>query len=222
MATIIRRDNSQQEPTGQPVQRVSYTFEDMDGRAHNYLETVRREAAKIVQQAHSEAEQVRRDAEAAGRQAAQEAIERILEEKVAARMATVLPALEQLLSEINDAKADWLRHWERAAVGVATAIAERVIRRELAAQPEIALDAITEALQLAAGSAEITLHLNPSDYEHLGSQVTRLAETLCQLSPADIVADEAITAGGCRVETKFGRIDLQIESQLRRIEEELT
>jgi flagellar assembly protein FliH len=74
---------------------------------------------------------------------------------------------------------------------------------------------------LAAGAAEITLLVNPTDYENLGSQVNRLAESLCQLAPSAIVPDASITAGGCRVETKFGEVDQTIESQLRRIEQEL-
>ena len=76
-------------------------------------------------------------------------------------------------------------------------------------------------LRLAAGSTEITLHISPTDHENLGPQIARLAETLCQLAPSSIVADADITPGGCRVVTKFGEVDQQIESQLRRIEEEL-
>ena len=148
-----------------------------------------REAAKIVQQAHQQAEQIRRQAEVAGRKAAEAAIERILDEKVGKRMDTLLPALEQLVREINDTKGELLSHWEQSALKVSTAIAERIIRRELAHEPQITLDLIAEALRLATGTAEITLHMNPTDYENLGSQINRLAETLCQLAPSEIVAD---------------------------------
>jgi len=222
MAAIIRLTSAREEPAGRPVQPVAFNFEDMHGRAHEYLDTVRHEATKIVHQAHQQAELVRNHAEAAGRKAAEEAIERILDEKIAKRMETLLPALAQVVSQVNDAKADWLRHWEQSAVRISTAIAERIIRRELKERPEITLDVITEALQLAAGAADVSLHLNPTDYEHLGAQVNRLAESLCQLAPTDIVADPAISPGGCLVETKFGQVDMQIESQLRRIEEELS
>ena len=40
------------------------------------------------------------------------------------------------------------------------------------------------------------------------------------LGDAELVADPAITPGGCRVETRFGVIDQQFETQLARIEEE--
>jgi flagellar assembly protein FliH len=221
MATIIRKDGTRQSPTSRPVQPVAFSFADMRGQADNYLETVRSEAAKIVQQAHRDAEKIRRDAEVAGRKAAEAAVERVLDEKVAKRMATLIPTLEQLVLQINEAKGDMQSHWEHSALKVSTAIAERIIRRELKCDPQITLDSIAEALRLAAGSAEITLRINPTDYENLGSQVERLAATLCQLSPSQIVADEAISVGGCRVETRFGEVDQQIEAQLRRIEEDL-
>jgi flagellar assembly protein FliH len=84
------------------------------------------------------------------------------------------------------------------------------------------LELIAETLRLAAGMAEISLHINPTDYENLGTQITRLSETVCRLAPSAVVADADVSPGGCCVKTKFGEIDQQIESQLRRIEEELS
>jgi flagellar assembly protein FliH len=217
MAAIIRKDSARQSPSGRALGAVAFSFADMRGQADDYLKIVRQEAAKIVQQAHQQAEQIRRQAEVDGRQAAEAAVE----EKVARRMDAALPALEQLVRQLGDAKGELQRHWEHSAVNVATAIAERIIRREIAHEPQITLDLIAETLRLASGTAEITLRVNPADYENLGSQINRLAETLCQLAPSAIVADAAISAGGCRVETKFGEIDQQIESQLRRIEQDL-
>lgn len=221
MATIIRKDGTRESPARRAVQPVAFSFADMRGQADNYLETVRSEAAKIVQQAHRDAEKIRREAEVAGRKAAEAAAERVLDEKVSKRMTTIIPALEQLVKQINDAKGELQSHWERSALQVSTAIAARIIRRELKHDPQIAVVSIAEALRLAAGTAEIKLRLNPTDYENLGPQIERLAATLCQLSPNQIVADDTITAGGCRVETRFGTVDQQIEAQLRRIEEDL-
>jgi len=222
MATIIRKDSVHEEPAGRAAQAVSFSFADMRGKADDYLGTVRTEAAKIVQQAHQQAEQVRRQAEVAGRKAAEAAVERILDEKVAKRMQTLLPALEQVVREINDLKGALLVEWENSALKVASAMAERIIGREAAFDPKISLETIREALRLAAGATEIRLYINPMDYTNLGSQVQRVAASLAKLSPNEIVADSTITPGGCRVETKHGEIDLQVRSQLKRIEEELT
>ena len=148
------------------------------------------EAAKIVGQAHRDAERIRRQAEAAGRKAAEAAAEQILEERVAKRMETLVPALEQVVSQIDDAKGEILSRWERSALSVITAIAQRVIRRELTHKPEIALDLIAEALRLAAGAADITLHVSPTDYENMGPQIERLSATISRLAPSQIVADD--------------------------------
>lgn len=222
MATIIRKDNPREMPTGKATHTIAFSFSDMRGQADDYLETVRTEAAKIIQQAHQQAEQIRRQAEVAGRKAAEAAVERVMDDKVGKRMQTLLPALEQLVRELNDMKGDLLVQWERAALGVSSSIARRVIRRELRQHPEISLEIIAESLRLATGCAEIELHISPTDYENLGTQVERLAASLGQLAPSSIVADESIAPGGCVVQTKFGEIDQRIESQLQRIEEELS
>jgi flagellar assembly protein FliH len=221
MATIIRKDSPREMTSGRATQGVSFSFADMRGQADDYLSTVRSEAAKIVQQAHRQAEQIRRQAEVNGRKAAESAAERVLDEKVGQRMQTLLPTLERLVAEINDLKGELLSQWERSALGVSSAIARRIIRRELSREPQITLDLITESLRLATGAAAITLHVSPTDYEHLGTQIQRVAETVAKLGPSEIVPDPAIGLGGCRVETKFGEIDSRIESQLRRIEDEL-
>jgi flagellar biosynthesis/type III secretory pathway protein FliH len=70
--------------------------------------------------------------------------------------------------------------------------------------------------------AEIRLHVSPTDYENLGSQITRLAETVGHLAPSAVVADANVSPGGCYIKTKYGEIDQQIEAQLKRIEEELS
>lgn len=221
MATIIRKDSPRETPSGRNVQPVAFSFSDMRGQANDYLGTVRSEAAKIVQQAHQQAEQIRRQAEVAGRKAAEAAIEQVLDERVGKRMETLLPALETLMAEMHNTKAELLNRWEQSALKVATAIAQRIIRREVAQDPQITLDLIRDTLRLAAGMTDISLHISPTDYENLGTQITRLAETVGHLAPSAIVADDDVSPGGCCVKTKYGEIDQQIESQLRRIEEEL-
>lgn len=221
MATIIRQRGPQPSASGRFVQPVAFNFDDINDRANEYLDVVRREAAKIVQQAHQQAEQIRRDAEMAGRATADEAARKALEETMGQQLDTLFTAIEQIVVQLDAAKADWLRRWETSAVAVAAAIAQRIIRRELEHHPEISLEWIREALRLAAGGGEIVLRLNPTDRENLGQQVERVAQAVAQLAPSQIVADPAVTPGGCVVESRFGRVDQQIEAQLARIEEEL-
>jgi len=226
MATIIKRESQHYETSSatgpdKTIRGVAYDLFNLENQANSYLGAMRSKALKIIQEAQDEADQIRSRAEEAGRKAAQEAIERILDEKVAKQMTTLTPALAAAVKQIEDSRQQWLRHWETSAIQLACSMAARIVRRELESQPEIAQDWIEEALRLSASAAEITVRLHPSDLETLGSQVSQLAEVFRPAAPTKVVADESISSGGCRVETQFGSIDQQIETQLTRIAQEL-
>ncbi|QEG33054.1 FliH/SctL family protein [Bythopirellula goksoeyrii] len=221
MATIIK-NKTQARTTGVPLREVAYDLTDFSGQAENYLDQVRAEAMKIVQKAKQEAIAIRSQAEEAGRKAAHAAVEKILDEKVAQQMRTLSPALAAAVGQIVDSRSSWERHWEGAIVDLACAISARIVRREISATPEISLDWIRESLELAGGAAEISLHLNPTDLTTLRDQIQRLTEILSPAAPARLVPDETITSGGCRVETEFGTVDMQLETQLKRLAEEMS
>ena len=168
------------------VQPIAFSFADMRGQANNYLE--RRPRGGREDRAGGPSPRRSRfvaQAEVAGRKAAEAAVERILDEKVARRMDTLFPALEQLVAQVNDAKGELLGHWQRSAVRVATAIAERIIRRELRREPQITLDLVEEALRLAAGTAEITLHMNADRLRTPGPAGRAAGRRRCrQLAPS--------------------------------------
>jgi flagellar assembly protein FliH len=213
MSTVIRATDGKLGVSG-----VAFNFDDMTTQAKGYLDHVRAEAVKIVARAQQEAAALRRRAEVEGRQAALQTVEQVVQKQ----LATVLPALRKATHDIQDAKQTWLTQWEASGVHVAAAIAKRLIRRELTAHPEITLTLVREALELAAGSAQVRIHLHPDDRAALGDQVQLLIREMSGLGSAELVADAAVTRGGCRVETRFGVIDQQFEAQLARIEEELT
>jgi len=212
MSTIIRTTDSQYAARG-----AAYNLDDLATQAQNYLAAIRHQGAAIVAKAHGEADAVRHRAEEEGREAAYRNVEAIVEKQLTA----VLPALRDAVAEIRNAKQAWLARWEAGAVAVATAIAQRLIRRELEHHPEITLDLVREALELAAGSALVCIRLNPGDHKALGGQVRKLVGEMSSLGSLEIKSDADITPGGCRVDTRFGTIDQQFDSQLKRIEEEL-
>jgi flagellar assembly protein FliH len=212
MATILRAADATHDPLA-----VAFNFDDLAAQANHYVERARMEAAEIVAGAQDQADAIRQQAAEEGRQAALAEVEQM----VARQVAPALAALQQASGDLQQAKQAWLSHWEASAVHVAGAIAARVIRHELTRQPEITLTLVREALELAAGSPNVRLRLNPDDHQALGAEVRMLIDAMSALGGAEVTADAAISRGGCRVETRFGTIDQQFESQLSRIEEEL-
>jgi flagellar assembly protein FliH len=208
------------------AQGVAFNFEDLAASAGAYLDQVRAKAAQIVARAQQEAAAIRQQAEREGRQAAQAAVEQMVhqqaQEQLGRQLQTLLPSLRQVIQDLHDARHAWLAHWERSAVRVASAIAARLIRREVSRTPRIALALVREALELAAGAPQVRVHLHPADYQALEGELQSLSRELAALGAPEWIADPQITAGGCRLETRFGVIDQQFEAQLARIEEELT
>ena len=213
MATILRAADlvatgrASATPHRSPL--AAFNFDDLAAEADRCLADARAEADAIIVQAQAEAESIRSTA-------AEE-----VDQLVVQRTLPVLSALSETVKELRHAKQQWLAHWEAAAVHLAAGMAERVIRRELPRQPEITLLLVREALELAAGSPAIRVHLNPKDYKLLGPQVRAMIDAMSAVGGAEIVSDSGIAEGGARVETRFGTIDQQITSQLNRIEEEL-
>jgi len=199
-----------------------FAFGDLAQQSLSQLERSRDEAAAILDEARQQAEQIRRAAEDEGRAAATAAAEQASSQRIRDELESLLPALRAAASEVEAARAAWLKHWEQSAIRVATAIAARVIRREVAHAPEITLDLVREALELAAGSSEVQLRMHPDDAAHLGPHVEQLLSEIQRLGRVSLVADAAIRRGGCRVDTAHGSIDQQFEAQLDRIAQELT
>jgi flagellar assembly protein FliH len=216
MAGIIKA-GSQRAPSPQ-ASGVAFNFADMGS---TYLTKVQGEANKIIEDARIEAAKIRKDAAEEGRRAAMQSVEATLRGKVEQQLTTIVPALKQAVQSVLDARQTWQRHWEQHALKLSTAIASRIVRREVQRVPLITVELVREALQLATGHERITLRLNPTDHETLKSHISKLIAEMASLAQTNVVADAAITAGGCRVETEFGSIDQQLEAQLARITEEL-
>jgi len=217
MPTVIKATDRQFEKPG-----VTSDAHDHQWQAEALRSTIRDQARQILLAAMRDAQGIRQASELEGRRAAEQALDRLVDERVGQMLETALPALRAAIAELNNSKQIWLARWERQVVDLAVAIAGRVCRIELQKQPEITICLVREALELAAGTGGIRVLLNPEDHAALSNQVRNLVDELARLAPAEVIADQSISRGGCRVETPKGAIDQQFETQLARIAEELT
>jgi flagellar assembly protein FliH len=216
MSTVIKAADA-----AHGVRSVAFNFDDLTLLAESYLGKVRAQAEQIVTQAAKDAVALQKAAEIEGRRAGEQAIEALVDQKIARQLETVLPALRAAVGEIERSKQAWLANWEQHAIHLAAAMARRICRREAARQPEITLELVREALELAGSSSRVRIFLHPDDQAALGRQLPQVVDEFSRLGKSEIVADKQISRGGCRVETDYGVIDQQFEAQLARIEEEL-
>ncbi|MFN7928250.1 MAG: FliH/SctL family protein [Blastocatellia bacterium] len=102
-------------------------------------------------------------------------------------------------------KQNWLQ--------LAVKVAEKIIGRELQTHPATVAYIALTALQQARQSEMITLRANPADLPTLESFREHFAHS-GRIQYVDILPDQHIEPGGCRIETEVGTVDAQIAVQL--------
>lgn len=219
MAGIIKaggRPTADRDP-----KRAVFNLADLTENAQERLDRIRDEANQILAEARREAAQIRSAAQQEGRQAAVAAAEKSLASRLEQQLATALPAIGKIVAAVEQSRDAWMRQWESSLLRLAGAIAARVIRRELSADPDIPLAYVREALELTSDAGEITLRLHPDDAHTLHGAISEIAGQLGRLGRVEIVSDDQVARGGCLLTTQFGAADQRIETQIARILDEL-
>lgn len=194
----------------------AFDFVDLEQQAQHCLEQAQATAREIVQNAREEA--ARSHAKAV--RDAETRMEILVQERLTQLVGGLFDSLEKAAGELDRLKADWVDQAERHVVRLALRMAGCVIRREVAADPQVSLSLIREALELLAGSRELVLSLHPEDYAALRGPLEQMLAQQPQ-TQMKIQTDANLARGGCLLETSLGRVDQRIETQLLRIEKEI-
>jgi flagellar biosynthesis/type III secretory pathway protein FliH len=195
-------------------------------RAHEELAAYQREVAekarKVTEEAHRSGFQAgyaegltRGEADIRAKENAR------IEADIQSRMQALAPALKSLLGDLDRQRDMWIAAWEQKVLRIACGIAGRVVRRELAIDDAVISRTIRELVPLVGRCPSVRLHLHPADADTLAREKGVLEQLRQTVGRVDLVPDPALERGGCRLETESGQLDAEIETQLRRIEEEL-
>ena len=125
---------------------------------------------------------------------------------------TVTPRLSGTIDDVAALRAGMLHKTERDVVRIALAIAERVLSRELAVDPELLLAMARVAIDRLGDGIAATIHLHPDD--HRAMTAVRAKRPDVVPSAVAIESDLTVPRGGCIVRSEFGVIDLGIGAQV--------
>lgn len=157
-----------------------------------------------------ECEQRVREARAAGSRDAEAAAKA----RAAAEVQTALDNFGRSAAEISQLRARLRKQAEGDSVKLALAIARRVIRRELAVDPEAVRGLVLAALEKLQAQEIYRLRANPV---HAAALAKILAEAAGH-AKIEVAADGSLPPGGIVFETNHGNLDASIDSQLQEIE----
>ena len=213
--------------------KVAFNYQDLEKQGEKYLADIKEQADKILADARREADAISGQSQqngyekgiAEGRKHAQQEIDekanKLSEIAVQGKVATIVPALEKVAQTLLQEKDSWLYSWEQMAIELAARIAGKLVHRAIELEPELSTEMLRSTLELVAGTPEVTVYLNPDDYETLGEERDAIVKALSTCGKVTVQAEEHLARGDSRVETQHGSIDASLETQIERIASEL-
>jgi flagellar assembly protein FliH len=167
---------------------------------------LRAQAAQLQQQYEQRVREAQaaglREGEASGRS------------KGLAELQPVIERLARSIEEIGGLRARLRAEAEADLVQLALAIARRVLRREIALDPEALHGLILGALQKLHGQEITRVKVHPS---HASALTACLRQNL-NAEKVEVIADSSREVGAVVFETPRGNLDAGVESQLQEIE----
>lgn len=129
-----------------------------------------------------------------------------------------LAALTERLIQAEADRNRVLTEAEPQIVRMVAEIAEKVIGREI--QEGAVVDIVRKAVSQSVGQ-RITVHVHPADRSVLEEKEKELLEVVDKSQTITVKEDEAVSAGGCIVETELGTVDARLETQMAAIRKAL-
>lgn len=182
--------------------------------------SARQRARALVERARAEAEALRSAAREegfrAGFEAGLEAGREQGAQEVAQRLRAVVERLEEAAAEAARRRDRALARAQEDVVKLALAVAERVVRREVASGPEVTAAVVRSVLQEmpAASAGRVVVRVHPDEHRLLAAGWSPGGAGPAGPVRLEWIADPAVEPGGCVIETEMGTIDAGLEARL--------
>jgi len=120
---------------------------------------------------------------------------------------------EVMLQEAVRFRERILGRLEPQVVELAVNVAEKLVARQLAIEPETIVAIVREALRLLNEAGEILIRLHPKELPICQANLAELQAEVRENSSLNLFADPAIPAGNCRVETNGALIECMLDER---------
>ena len=216
-----------------PTSMAAFSMTDIEKAAKSMLLRARHQAEQLLAAAQTEADGLKAAAIAEGRN---EGIalgrKEGVEQGVAAGQQQALSDSKARLQEVMTAfsAAANALEWQRAdleasalqeIVKLSAAIARRVTKRQGMLDEAVLLANLEDAMKLVSEAAKVRVAIHPAQRATLADALPRLAMTFPNLAHVEVIDDATLSAGGCRVFSRNGQIDAELETQLDRVIDDL-
>ena len=138
-----------------------------------------------------------------------------------AELVTIHATVRDTLEHLARFRGELRQRYERELLAVALGVARKVVRQEVAEHPERWLEMIRAAIARAVDREQVTVRVPPALGAFLRDADPPLRTTVADVKVLEIVDDPALPDGGCLLETRFGDVDVGLDTQLAACERAL-
>jgi flagellar assembly protein FliH len=212
-----------------PSGLTTFSMRDVEDQAKALLLRARQAAARLIAEAQREAAELKKAAHAQGlAEGRRDGLAKGLDEGRAAGQKQALEEhraqLTEAVAALTDAAADLdasRGELESAAleevVALAIAVARRVTKRQALVEPQVLTENLREAMRLVVSAAAVKVAIHPSQRRMLDAALPALRLEFPRLGHVEVVDDESVHPGGCRVYAGGGQVDATLDEQLDRV-----
>lgn len=141
--------------------------------------------------------------------------------KINQEMSVKFNLLNQVIKNLEQEKSELLLKYENDIVQLVIDVAKKIIKQEIKTDKEIIISNVKSIIGKISECKLLKIFVNPADIDVLNEYKNNFKNNLPNLKKIEILADENIGVGGCKIETEFGSFDATIKTQIQELEEEL-
>ena len=134
--------------------------------------------------------------------------------------AAVVGGFRSMVDDVASQRKRLIKESEAAVLRVACDIARRIVGKNAEVRDEMVLEVVRNALTHMKDSHDMTIRVNPRDYEVLARCELEWLES-ARAGGIKINEDMRIKPGGCLIEGESGSVEAQIDRQIDVIEKAL-
>lgn len=131
-----------------------------------------------------------------------------------AEIAAVQASFRETLERLARFRGELRHRYERELLEVALGVARKVVRDEIAQHPEHWLEMLRAAVACAVEREHIVVRVPPALGAFLRDADPPLRTRFDDVKVLEIVDDPGLADGACLLETRFGDVDLGLDTQL--------
>jgi flagellar assembly protein FliH len=212
-----------------PTAMIPFSMKDIETHARALIARAKEQAEAILIEAQNEGEQLKAAAKAEGlAEGKREGLAKGLEEgrkngaqqalsEHRTQLANLIKSLTEAAQDLEASRVQLEAEALTEVIDLSVAIATRVTKRQGALDPQVLIANVKEAMKLVVASTDVRISMHPSQKQYLLDALPQLSMTWPALSHVQLIDDDTLAPGGCRVFSRGGQVDADLDGQLDRI-----